>query len=196
LRIGQEWIDRSQSQVLALRSTFSIGLDAFGISESDPNRNGRFFAWLGQAQYAKRLFDTPYQIILRADTQLTRDSLLSLEQFTLGGPSSVRGYRVNQLVADEGADASVEFRLPVVFNRKGSPVLQLAPFSDFGNVWNAVGNPPEPSTLWSVGIGLLYTPNQHVSAQIYWGQPIKRISTPNNDLQDLGLYFKVNIQAF
>ncbi len=196
LRIGQEWTDRNQDHVLALRSTFSVGLDEFGISHSDPKRNGEFFAWLGQGQYVQRLFNTPNQLVLRSDVQLSPDPLLSLEQFTLGGPDSVRGYRVNQLVADQGADASVELRLPVMFNHRGEAVLQFAPFCDFGGAWNTFNHTPDPTTIWSAGAGLLFTPNRHVNAQLYWGYAFKNIKTPNNDLQDLGLTFKVTVDAF
>jgi hemolysin activation/secretion protein len=196
LRIAQEWTDRNQDHVLALRSTFSVGLDAFGISDADPKRNGEFFAWLGQGQYVQRLFNTPNQLVLRSDVQLSPDPLLSLEQFTLGGPDSVRGYRVNQVVADQGADVSGELRLPVLFNHRGEAMLQFAPFCDFGGAWNTLDHTPDPTAIWSAGCGLLFTPNHHVNAQLYWGYAFKNIRTPDNDLQDLGLTFKVTVDAF
>ena len=196
LRIAQEWVDRNQNQVVALRSTFSVGLDAFGITDEDPDRNGKFFSWLGQVQYVRRLFDTPNQIVVHADGQWSPRPLLSLEQFTLGGPDTVRGYRVNQVVSDEGVDGSIELRLPVVFNARGDAVLQVAPFIDFGHAWNVDNAPVQPQTIWSAGVGLLLTPNKHVNAQIYWGHPFREVATPNTDLQDLGLYFKLNVEGF
>jgi hemolysin activation/secretion protein len=196
LRVAQEWTDRDQDHVLALRSTFSVGLKAFGVTEEDPKRNAEFFAWLGQGQYVQRLFNSPNQLVLRTDFQVSPDPLLSLEQFTLGGPNSVRGYRVNQVVTDDGADVSAEFRLPVLFNHRGEAVLQFAPFFDVGGGWNSAGTSPEPTTIWSAGCGLLFTPNRHVNAQLYWGYAFKNIKTPDNDLQDLGLTFKVTIDAF
>ncbi len=196
LRVAQEWVDRNLNQVVALRSTFSVGLDAFGITDEDPDRNGKFFSWLGQAQYVRRLFDTPNQIVIHADGQWSPHPLLSLEQFTLGGPDTVRGYRVNQVVSDEGVDSSAELRLPVVFNARGDAMLQFAPFIDFGNAWNVDNSPMHPATIWSAGVGLLFTPNKHVNAQIYWGHPFREVATPNTDLQDLGLYFKLNVEGF
>jgi hemolysin activation/secretion protein len=181
---------------LALRSTFSVGLDAFNVTDIGTNRNAKFFAWLGQAQYVRRLFGTLNQLILRTNVQLTDRPLLSLEQFTLGGPDSVRGYRVDQIVSDEGVSSSVELRLPVLYSRTGTPVVQFAPFFDIGSAWDIGESTQEPGTICSAGVGLLVTPNRHVNAQLYWGHGFQRIKTPDNDLQDLGLYFKVNCEAF
>ncbi len=196
LRIIQEWTDRSQEQVLALRSTFSVGLDAFDVTDNGTDRNANFFAWLGQAHYVRRLFGTPNQLILRTDVQLTDRPLLSLEQFTLGGADSVRGYRENQIVRDEGVFSSAELHLPVLFDRTGTPVVQLAPFFDFGAARNLDEHTPDPTTIFSAGMGLLISPNRHLNAQLYWGYRLHRVTTPNDDAQDLGIYFKVSYEAF
>jgi hemolysin activation/secretion protein len=196
LRISQEWIDRTQNQLLALRSTFSVGIDAFGVTDNGTDRNAKFWAWLGQAQYARRLFNTANTLILRATGQYTDRPLLSLEQFPIGGPDSVRGYRENQLVRDQGVFASAEFRIPIFYNRLGAPAVQLAPFFDFGGGWNVDSSTPEPRTISSAGIGLLLTPNHHLSAQLYWGYPFRDLHQPDKDPQDLGLNFLINFEAF
>lgn len=196
LRFAQEWTDRSQDQVLALRSTFSVGVDALGVTDDGTERDAKFWSWLGQAQYVRRLFGTPNQVILRADAQLTDQPLLSLEQFPIGGANTVRGYRENQLVRDRGVMVSLEFRVPVVINRAGVAVVQLAPFVDFGGGWNNQSPTPEPRTVTSAGVGLLLNPNRHISAQLYWGHPFTNIETPGNDAQDLGLHFRVSFEAF
>ncbi|MBT6498857.1 MAG: ShlB/FhaC/HecB family hemolysin secretion/activation protein, partial [Deltaproteobacteria bacterium] len=46
---------RSQSQVLALRSTFNLGVDTFDASVDSPDPNGKFFAWQVQIQFIRRL---------------------------------------------------------------------------------------------------------------------------------------------
>ena len=196
LRLSQEWIDRNQNQVLALRSTFSVGLDAFGVTDNGTDRNAKFWAWLGQAQYARRLFNTSNTLILRATGQYTDRPLLSLEQFPIGGPDSVRGYRVNQLVRDQGVFTSAELRVPILFSRLGAPVVQLAPFFDFGGGWNVDAATPDPRTISSAGIGLLLTPNHHLSTQLYWGHAFRDLHLPDRDPQDLGLNFSVNFEAF
>ena len=56
LRLFQEYVDRGESQVLALRSQFSIGIDAFDATVNNGDiPDSKFFAWRGQAQYFKLL---------------------------------------------------------------------------------------------------------------------------------------------
>ena len=195
--LSQEFIDRGQNHVLALRSTFNFGLDVLDATDNgvagDPN--GKFFAWLGQAQYVHRLFNTQNQLVLRVTGQWTDDKLLALEQISIGGVDTVRGYLVNQLVRDRGVASSAEFRIPVLFDKTGNGIIQLAPFFDFGGAWN-VGGSQSPNTICSVGLGVLITPNKHINAQLYWGYRLNHIDVPYNNAQDLGLEFRVNVAAF
>jgi hemolysin activation/secretion protein len=199
LRISQEWLQRGQNNLLALRSTFNLGLDVFDSSDngvaSDPD--GRYFSWLGQGQYVQRLFNTQNQLILRAAGQWTAEPLLALEQISVGGSQSVRGYRENQLVRDRGVIGSVEFRLPIFFDKAGAGVVYLAPFFDFGGAWN-VRNSAHPTTIESTGIGVLINPNRHFHAQLFWGHRLREVETPqdDDDPQDLGLHFRINIDVF
>ena len=51
-----DWLDQGQQQAVALRSTFSGGLDALGATENPGEvPDGQFFAWLGQAQWVRRI---------------------------------------------------------------------------------------------------------------------------------------------
>ncbi len=196
LRLSQEWIGRSQNDVLALRSTFNIGLDVLGATENGTDRDGTFFSWLGQAQYIRRLFNTQNQLVLRLTGQWTDDPLLALEQISVGGAETVRGYRENELVRDRGIVSSLEFRLPVLFDKAGAGIVHLAPFFDFGGAWNN-GISPKPTTIYSAGVGILISPNKHINAQLYWGYRLRHIPTPvDQNPQDLGLHFRVNFEVF
>ena len=199
LRLSQEWLDRSQNQVLALRSTFNIGLDVLGATDHAYEPNGQYFSWLGQAQYVRRLFNTQNQLIFRLTGQWTDDPLLALEQISIGGADTVRGYRENTLVRDRGIISSLEFRLPVLFNKAGAGIVDIAPFFDFGGGWNINGSPEpdKPDTIYSTGVGLLLAPNKHINAQLYWGYRLHHITTPpDKNIQDLGLHFQVNFNLF
>jgi hemolysin activation/secretion protein len=198
LRLSQEWTGRGQNHLLALRSTFNVGLDVLGATESGiPGApNGKFFSWLGQGQYVQRLFNTQNQLVLRIAGQWTGEPLLALEQFSVGGLETVRGYLENQLVRDRGIVSSAEFRIPLLFNKAGAGIVSLAPFFDFGGAWNVNGS-PQPTTIYSTGAGLLLTPGKHLSAQIYWGYRLHHVQMPpETDAQTLGLDFRVNIMAF
>ena len=156
LRVAGEFVHRTQSQAFALRSRFSFGLDALDATvHSDPDvPDGRFFAWLGQVQWATRLPVLDSQLIARADVQLTPDPLLTLEQVAIGGRYTVRGYREFTLVRDNAVLASLELRVPLVRKTRWADYLELAPFFDYGRGWNAVGSTPDPLDISSVGVGL------------------------------------------
>lgn len=102
LRLFQEYTRRNLQEVFAVRSQFSVGLDAFDATvNEDPLPDSRFFAWRGQGQYVRRLArDT--LLVLRSDLQFSTTSLVPLEQFSLGGLRSVRGYRQDSLLTDNG----------------------------------------------------------------------------------------------
>ncbi len=222
LRVAFEYTNRSQKHVLALRSTFNFGLDAFdatkasdlgsggsGTAAGEARRripDGKFFSWLAQGQYVRRLFDTDNLLVVRLNVQIANDPLLSLEQFSLGGVQSVRGYRENQLLRDNGVAASVELRIPVWKNKEKNPILTFAPFVDVGVGWDRVeflGVEPSriedrQETLISAGLGLLFTPSKHVSATLYWGYAFNRnnVFEDGENLQDYGLHFTLSVNAF
>jgi hemolysin activation/secretion protein len=198
LNLSQEWVSRGQNHVLALRSTFNIGLDVGGATDDgipgDPN--GKFFSWVGQGQYVLRLFHTQNQFIFRLSGQWTDEPLLALEQFSVGGAETVRGYLENQLVRDRGIVSSVEFRIPLLFNRAGDGIVSLAPFFDYGGAWD-VNASPSPTSIYSIGSGLLYSPNKHIDAEVYWGYRINHVFIPSDSgAQGAGITFKFVVQAF
>ena len=198
LRISQEWIGRGQNHVLALRSTFNFGLDVLGATDNgiSGEPDARFFHWLGQGQYVQRLFNTQNQIVLRLTGQWTSEPLLALEQLSVGGFDSVRGYFENQLVRDRGFFSSVEFRVPLLYNKAGAGILHVAPFFDVGGAWN-VKDSPSPTTIASTGAGLLFAPNKHASAQLYWGYRFRDVEEPDDaGAQGLGIGFKITVNAF
>lgn len=84
------------------------------INPSPPD--GKFFTWSGQFQWAWRLPYWDSEVLFRSDVQLASEALLSLEKLPVGGANSVRGYRENQLVRDNGWLSSLEptFRTPLV----------------------------------------------------------------------------------
>ena len=198
LRFSQEWLHRGQSHVLALRSTFNFGLDVLDSTDDGipGNPNGKFFSWLGQGQYIQRLFNTQNQFVFRLTGQWTSEPLLALEQFSVGGMATVRGYLENQLVRDRGIVSSVEFRIPVLYNKAGAGIVQIAPFFDYGGAWNVEGS-PDPTSIYSVGAGLLVNPSRHFSLEFYWGYRLEHIDVPDDSgAQGLGISFRVNVQAF
>jgi hemolysin activation/secretion protein len=203
LRLAPEWVYRTSTQVLAARSRFSVGIDALGATVNpSPLPDGRFFAWLGQVQWVKRLGIWDSEILFRADLQLANNPLLPLEQLAVGGRYSVRGYRQNQLVRDNGVITQLEARVPVVSERRWAEYVQVVPFVDYGRAWNTRFPTPEPQTLASIGLGLRWglTVPAPVAVrpefEVYWGVPLNHVKTPGGSLQDLGLNLQLIVALF
>jgi hemolysin activation/secretion protein len=203
LRFFQEWTKQGPQEVLALRSQFSIGLDAFNSTINDAVADtgeeipdSRFFAWRGQAQWV-RLLAPDTLLLIRGDVQLADQGLLPIEQFGLGGLGSVRGYRQDQLLTDSGVFASAEVRLPIVRIPEWEGILQLIPFVDVGTAWN-VGDAedPDPNTLASVGLGLQWQQGDWLTARLEWGIPLISVDSNDNTLQEEGIYFSITISPF
>jgi hemolysin activation/secretion protein len=192
VRFFQEWTKRSSREVLALRSQFSLGLNALNSTINDEAPDSRFISWRGQAQWV-RLLAKDTLLLLRTDVQFADRTLLPLEQFGLGGQDSVRGYRQDALLTDGGLFASAEVRLPIYRNTQSNMLLQLTPFVDFGTAWNRSAQPdPDPNTLASVGVGLRFQWAERLTAQLDWGIPLVSVGGGDRTLQENGIYFSIN----
>lgn len=192
LRFFQDWVDRAPRRVLAARSQFSLGIDAFNATVNDSGTDARFFSWVGQVQWVQQL-SSRNLLITRLSTQLTPDSLLSLEQFSIGGVDTVRGYAQNQLVADNGVLGTIEFRIPVTRNPQR---LQLTPFFDAGTVWNNRTPDPETSTIAGLGLGLRAEVLPNLFARVDYGIPLIDVDSDSDSLQEDGFYFSLRFQPF
>jgi hemolysin activation/secretion protein len=193
LRFGASWSHGSRTQALALRSMLSVGLDVLGATHHEGEiPDGQFLAWLGQAQWARR-FPSLWnlQLLARADVQIADRPLLGLEQFAIGGHATVRGYRENQLVRDNGLVGSLELRVPLPMPgwREWHPRFELAPFVDAGYSWNAGRSSVGPQTLVSVGLGGRLALSDRLHFQAYWGHRLKDVpEVGGKSLQDDGLH--------
>ncbi|KJR41676.1 polypeptide-transport-associated domain-containing protein [Candidatus Magnetoovum chiemensis] len=189
LRLSQEWTRKTQRQVFAAMSTFSFGINAIDATINESGPDGRFSDWLGQFQYVRRLRENNTQLIFKAYCQLTMEPLLPLEQFSIGGVSTVRGYRLNEIVRDNGAVASLELRLPVYSYANAKGLIVLAPFIDYGTGWNTDRDTPEPKNISSAGLGLRWDIYTNINLQVYAGIPFRNIEHSEETLQDSGIHF-------
>lgn len=192
IRFSQDWVKRDAKTVLAAQSQFSFGIDAFDATVNDSGTDGRFFSWLGQFQWVKKVSDNNI-LLARISTQLTPDSLLSLERFSIGGVDTVRGYRQNQLVSDNGVLGTVELRIPLTENPR---TLQINPFFEMGMGWNNRSANPDPKFIAGLGLGVQWEVIESVNARLDYGIPLVAVEDEGNTLQDNGLYFSLRYQPF
>ncbi|MDZ8140982.1 MAG: ShlB/FhaC/HecB family hemolysin secretion/activation protein [Nostoc sp. DedQUE04] len=196
LQFFQEYQQRNSQQALALRSQFNLGLDIFNATVNNEPPDSRFFSWRGQGQYV-RLLAPQTLLVIRSDLQLTTRALVPLEQFGLGGLRSIRGYRQDILLTDNGFLASAEVQLPVLRVKNVGGVLQVVPFIDFGMGWNSSGNAdPNPNTLLGLGLGLQWQMGDRLNARLDYGIPLTDIQDRGRTLQEDGIYFSIVANPF
>jgi len=114
--------------------------DAANSHTSRLGASGEFNKFNLDLQRLQRL--TRYtSLVLRVNTQYTKDPLVSLEQFSMGGPDSVRAYPVSAALAEKGGVASLEYVIgapgfaarPGPGNRAWGDILQFSLFADYAN---------------------------------------------------------------
>ncbi len=112
--------------------------DAANEHSSRLGASGEFNKFNLQMQRLQRI--TQYtSLVLRVDGQYTRDPLVSLEQFSMGGPDSVRAYSVSEALAEKGGVATMEFVMgapgfashPGPGSRTWGDILQFSLFVDY-----------------------------------------------------------------
>ena len=186
---------RGPKSAFAVRSTLSWGTGWFGATtRPGGGPDGRFVSWLAQAQWARR---TPLDgtLITRFDVQLTEDPLLTFERIAVGGARTVRGYRPNQNVRDNGFAGSVEWSWPLWKRPLGEAYVELAPFFDFGRAWNERDDPGD-NWIASAGTGLLLRPIDRVEARLDWGARLLGVDRIGSGLIDHGLHFRVVVDVW
>ena len=208
LSLIQDWVYQSQKEVFALYSSVNFGIDFLDATMNAINNNpdASFVTWLLQGQYLRRLQAWDSQILLKGTLRLSDDAVLPAEKFTLGGVSSVRGYRENTFTRDYGVLANIEYRIPLfelrlppLSKKRGDGQVQLTVFYDYG--WaenfddaNGIEN---PNFLHSAGTGVLWQINQSSFTELYWGHPLKSVDYDfEYDIQEAGIHFKINLGLF
>lgn len=197
IRFFQDWSKSSSKQAIALRSQFSVGLDLFGPTINTNAPDGRFLLWQIQGQLIRNL---PYGLQLNARGQfnIADRPLLGIEQLSIGGVNSVRGYRQNALLRDNGVLGSVELSIPLLTKQKH--VLRLIPFIDFGSGWNhertesPLGATAQTDSLLSLGLGLSYRFKDNLFARINWGIPLISLDSQGSSLQEDGVTLSLQWQ--
>ena len=198
IRFFQDWTRRTRRDVLAARSQFNFGVDIFDSLSTNEEPNSEFFSWRGQAQWLKLIdADSNINFLLRSDIQVSNSELVPLEQFSIGGIDTVRGYRQDALLGDSGLLVSAELRVPVVRWNNRQSNLALIPFADFGTVWGEQELPnQDEETIASLGLGVQLSLNRIMRARLDWGIPLVDVDDRDRTIQEDGIYFSVEVFPF
>jgi hemolysin activation/secretion protein len=115
-------------------------------------------------------------LALRLSGQLADSSLVTNEQFSIGGMTSVRGYYVSEAVGDDGYVESVELRSPDIAGGIGGPLdeLRLFAFGDLGyaHVRAPAAEQQANFRIGGIGGGLRFRLFDQFSGEFLVGVPV------------------------
>jgi len=195
VRMNLEWTKRSRGSVFALQGTFSQGLDMFGATQSPIEPDEDFFTCRLNGQYLRRVRERGDLLVVKGGFQVSNDGVPSPEQWTLGGRHTIRGYRENTLLSDNGACLGVEYRYPLIDPDSASSWrISMVPFLDAGYAWTKDGD--DDDWLASAGLGLMMEHSRFGSGEIFWGVPFHRRGDHKGNLQDAGIHFRITLKPF
>ncbi|MEZ5728228.1 MAG: ShlB/FhaC/HecB family hemolysin secretion/activation protein [Burkholderiaceae bacterium] len=201
LRLSIDGQRRGARDALAARLSIGRGLDAAGATRADVGPDGRFVTALAQIQWARRIGQSGAQALVRADLQWSRDPLLPTEKLAIGGASTVRGYRENQLVRDRATIVSAELRFPVGESASTrmrdwrAAAFELAPFVDYGRGTNLESATPSPTWIGSAGLALRARIGAWLSAELQYAHRLARVEQVGRAWQDRGIHFRLEIRT-
>ena len=134
----------------------------------------------------------PWGIIgtLKAGGQYSPDNISYVEQYQIGGISSVRGYSESLLMAPSAYYTSLEMLFPIPFLPETVDVpftddkqfrlkdsVKFAAFVDHGGIFPHEGKSDKINYLLSDGVGLRMAFSKYLSARFYVGFPLRNKGT-------------------
>ncbi|MFP6640316.1 MAG: BamA/TamA family outer membrane protein, partial [Myxococcota bacterium] len=118
---------------------------------------------------------------------------LPFERYSVGGYDSVRGYRENEMVRDNGYALGLELSLPLKTSADGRSVWRAGPFVNFGRSWShGRGGLGGDGDLASVGLNLMWSPVAWLRTEFSYGAQLIDVDPVGDQgLQDHGVSFRV-----
>jgi hemolysin activation/secretion protein len=106
-----------------------------------------------------------WDVFTRVNTMIGAGEVPDTEKFSLGGPDSVRGYRVAEFRGDKGYLLTVEFRRQIALGNTGG---QISIYHDRGAVRNAGFASQDGLASWGVGASVYPRKNSLIRANVAW----------------------------
>lgn len=140
-------------------------------------------------------FDNDWQSASKAAFQVASGPLVSNEQFSAGGATSVRGYLAAERTGDDGYLLSQELRTPSLAKFLGSYVQEwrFYAFAEGAQLYLRDELPDQDAdyAVASVGLGTRASLSKWLSGSVDWGYPL--LDGPNTTKRDSRVHF--NLQA-
>lgn len=194
---GYRYTEQSQaglnlSLVNAVRLGF--GSNSPGFDDKRFRASPSFSLIKGDGTYTQD-FSGDWQAALRTAFQIASGPLISNEQFSAGGATSVRGYLAAEATGDDGYLVSLEWRTPSFAKYLGSRVNQwrVYTFADVAHLRLQDPLPEQESSfnLASIGVGSSMQVLDWLTGKLDFGYPL--VNGPNTMRHEPRVSF--NVQA-
>jgi len=179
------------SSMLYGKLSYNQGLDLFGAVQNynvPGSPKGQFSSLSLYAQYSQNFrlplikLNTRYAFV--ANGQYSNDILYSSEQISLGGQSSVRGFKAGSVSGNSGAYLrnDLTWTLADIFQNNGPlnilAYTSISGFADIGYAYN--GAYKENYTVAGAGAGAAFR-TKNINASVYWGRAVYNKSYLSNE---------------
>jgi hemolysin activation/secretion protein len=152
-----------------------------GARASRLGAGGRFDQVTADVQRFQRITRN-HALLLRASAQYSEDVLVSLEQFSMGGPDTVRAYPAAEFLADRGRFLSVEWVMnapgfaarPAFSGRTWGQIFQVSFFVDHaaGRLTEALPGESDHAALSGAGFAVQLNVPGRVFARLDVARPL------------------------
>ncbi|WP_228022287.1 MULTISPECIES: ShlB/FhaC/HecB family hemolysin secretion/activation protein [unclassified Pseudomonas] len=194
---GYRYSEKSQlglglNLVIGTRRSFGYGSEAHEFQFKRDEASASFSVLKGDLNFTYT-FDNDWQSASKSAFQLASGPLVSNEQYSAGGATSVRGYLAAERTGDEGYLFSQELRTPSLAKFLGSYVQEWRFYAFAEGARLSLHEPlPEQDdeySLASVGLGTRASLSKWLSGSLDWGYPLK--DGPNTQKHDPRVHFSV-----
>ena len=179
-----------------------------GIIEDRIRGNSNYFTKLNAEGYYIHYLPKGIIATLKVGGQYSPCDMSYIEQYQIGGISTVRGYAESLLLAPSSYYASIEMLFPIPFLpetikipfKKNNPYFRLrdsvkfATFFDHGAVFPYEGTTGSADFLMSTGAGIRIALSKYVTARVYVGIPL--MNTRNYDQASARAHFDLIVSPF
>ena len=193
-RAGLDYLqDDSWNGTTQLAVEVSQGADILGASDrgrptlSRADGDGTFTKATAQVARTQAIGQN-IGVVVAAKGQISADSLLSSEEFALGGSQFGRAYDFSEVTGDDGIAGSIEVRFGDTVDTDILKGYQLYGFYDIGAVWNDVGSSRRRDSLASAGGGVRLTFARSVFGTVEVSKPLNRNVGTTGD-RDVRVFF-------
>ena len=155
--------------------------DTSPFLRSVTNGHTSFYKATGQASRLQPI-SGPFGLLVSTTGQLSSDTLLSAEQFGIGGANFGSAYDPSEITGDSGMAGRAELQFSTPSELELIPSYQFYYFYDLGKVWTrnpAAGSKPAQS-LADTGFGTRFNIMEPISGNIELAIPMTRAVAAND----------------